>query len=51
MRSGGGSVRIAGTAEHAKVVIGRGYAIEGEVRCRVAHRLRGKTIEEVGGCV
>jgi hypothetical protein len=27
MRSGSGSVRVAGTAEHAKVVIGRGYVV------------------------
>jgi hypothetical protein len=31
MGSGGGSVGIAGTAEHAKVVVGGGCAIQGEV--------------------
>jgi hypothetical protein len=51
MRSGSGSVRVVGTAEHTKVVIGRGYAVQGEVRGRVSHRLRGKTVEEVGDCV
>jgi hypothetical protein len=51
MWSSSGSVRVAGTAEHAKVVIGRGCAVKGEVRGRVAHRLRGKTVEEVGGSV
>ena len=29
MRGGSRSVRVAGTAEHAKVVIGRGCAVEG----------------------
>jgi hypothetical protein len=51
MRSGGGSVRIAGTAEHAKVVVGGGCVVQGEVGSRVAHRLRGKAVEEVGGSV
>jgi hypothetical protein len=27
MRSGSGSVRVTGTAEHTKVVIGRGFAV------------------------
>jgi hypothetical protein len=49
VRGGSGSVRVAGTSEHAQVVIGRGCAVQGEVRCRVAHRLRGKTIEEMRG--
>jgi hypothetical protein len=39
MGSGGRSVRIAGTAEHAKVVVGGGYAVQGEVGSRVAYRL------------
>jgi hypothetical protein len=39
MRSGGRSVRIASTTEHAKVVIGGGYAIQSEMGSRVAHRL------------
>jgi hypothetical protein len=49
VRGGSGNVRVAGTAEHAQVVIGRGCAVQGEVRCRVAHRLRGKTVEEMCG--
>jgi hypothetical protein len=49
VRGGSGSVRIAGTAEHAQVVIGRGCAVQGKVRCRVAHRLRRKTVEEMRG--
>jgi hypothetical protein len=47
MGSGGGSVGIAGTTEHAKVVVRGGYVEQGEVGSRVAHRLRGKAIEEV----
>jgi hypothetical protein len=31
MRSDGGSVSITGTAKHAKVVVGRGYVVQGEV--------------------
>jgi hypothetical protein len=51
MRSDGGSVRIAGIAEHAKVAVGGGCAVKGGVGSRFAHRLRGKTIEEVCGGV
>jgi hypothetical protein len=51
MRGSNGSVRVAGIAEHAKVVVGGGYAIQGEVGSKVAHRLGGKTVEEVGGGV
>jgi hypothetical protein len=51
MRGSSGSVRVAGTTEHAKVVIGGGCAIQGEVGSRVAHRLGGKMVEEVGGGV
>jgi hypothetical protein len=39
MRCSGGSVGIAGTTEHAKMVVGEGCAIQGEVGRRVAHRL------------
>jgi hypothetical protein len=46
MRSGGGSVMIAGTSEHTKVVVRGGCVIQGKVGSRVAHRLRGKTVEE-----
>jgi hypothetical protein len=49
MGRGGGSVGIAGTAEHAKVVVGGGCAVQGEVGSRVAHRLRGKKVEVCGG--
>jgi hypothetical protein len=48
VRGGSGGVRVAGTAEHAQVVVGRGCAVQGKVRCRMAHRLRGKTVEEMG---
>jgi hypothetical protein len=51
MRGSSESVRVAGTAEHAKVVIGGGCAVQGEVGSRVAHRLGGKTVDEVGGGV
>jgi hypothetical protein len=51
VRGGSGSVRVAGTAKHAQVVVGGGCAVEGEVGCRVAHRLRGKTVEEMRGCM
>jgi hypothetical protein len=49
VRGGSGSVRVAGTAEHAQVVVGRGCVVHGKVRCRVAHRLRGKMVEEMCG--
>jgi hypothetical protein len=39
MGSGGGSVGIAGTVEHEKVVVGGGYAIQGEVGSGMPHRL------------
>jgi hypothetical protein len=51
MGSGGGSVGIASTAEHAKVVVGGGYAIQSEVGSKVAHRLRGEAVEEMCGGV
>ena len=51
MRSGGRSVRIVGTTEHAKVVVGGGCVVQGKVGSRVAHRLRWEAIAEVGGCV
>jgi hypothetical protein len=49
VRGGSRNVRVAGTSEHAQVVVGRGCAVHGEVRCRVAHRLRGKMVEEMCG--
>jgi hypothetical protein len=49
LRGGSRSVRVADTAEHAQVVVGRGCVVHGEVRCRVAHRLEGKTVEEMRG--
>jgi hypothetical protein len=51
MRCSSRSVRVAGTTEHAKVVVGGGCAIQGEVGSRVAHRRGGKTVEKVGGGV
>jgi hypothetical protein len=51
MRGGGGSVRIAGTAEHAKVVVRGGCVVQGEVVSSVAHCLRGKVVEEMCGGV
>ena len=47
MRGSSGSVRVAGTAEHAKVVVGGGCVVQGEVGSRVAHRLGGKMVEKV----
>jgi hypothetical protein len=49
MGSGGGTVGIAGTTEHAKVVVGGGCAIQGKVGSGVAHRLRGEAVEVCGG--
>jgi hypothetical protein len=49
MGSGGRSVGIAGTAEHTKVVIGGGCAIQGEVGSGIAHRLRGEAVEMYSG--
>jgi hypothetical protein len=51
MRGSNESVRVAGTTEHAKVVVGGGGAVQGEVGSWLAHRLGGKTVEEVGGGV
>jgi hypothetical protein len=49
MGSSSESVGIADTTEHAKVVVGGGCAIQGEVRSGVAHRLRGEAVEMCGG--
>jgi hypothetical protein len=51
MRSSSRSVGIAGTTEHAEMVVGVGCAVQGEVGSRVAHRLRWEVVEEVGGGV
>jgi hypothetical protein len=51
MRGSSKSVRVAGTAEHAKVVVGGGGAVQGKVGSRVAHRLGGRIVEKVGGGV
>jgi hypothetical protein len=51
MRGSSRSVRVAGTAEHAKVVVGGGCAVQGDVGSRVAYHLGGKTVEKVGGGV
>jgi hypothetical protein len=48
MGSGGGSVGIAGTTEHAKVVVEGGCAIQSEVGSGVAHCFR---VEAVETCV
>jgi hypothetical protein len=50
MRGSSKSVRVAGTTEHAKVVVGGGCVVQ-SVGSRVAHRLGGKTTEKVGGGV
>jgi hypothetical protein len=47
MGSGGGSVEIAGTTEHAKVVVGGGCAIQGKVGSGMVHHLRGETVDEM----
>jgi hypothetical protein len=48
MGSDGGSVEIAGTTEHAKVVVGGGCAIQGKVgRSGMVHHLRGETVDEM----
>jgi hypothetical protein len=49
IRSSSGSVGIAGTAEHAEVVIGGGCAVQGELGGGVAHHLRWEAVGEVGG--
>jgi hypothetical protein len=51
MESGGDIVRIAGTTEHTKVVVGGGCDIQGEVGSGMAHRLRGEAIEKMCSCV
>jgi hypothetical protein len=51
MRSSSGSVRIASTVECAKVVVGGVCVVQGEVGSGMAHRLRRKAVEEVGGGV
>jgi hypothetical protein len=51
MRGSSRSVRVAGTTKHAKVVIGGGCAVQGEVGSRVTHRLGWKTVQKVGGGV
>jgi hypothetical protein len=51
MGSSGGSVGIAGTTEHAKVVVGGGYGIQGKMGSGVAHRLQGEVVEEMCGVV
>jgi hypothetical protein len=51
MGSRGGSVVKAGTAEHTKVVVGGGCAIQDKVGSGVAHRLRGEAVEQMCGGV
>jgi hypothetical protein len=40
VRSGGGSISLASTTEHAKVVVGRSCVVQGKVGSGVAHRLQ-----------
>jgi hypothetical protein len=47
----GGSVAIVGTTEHAKMVVGGGFAIHGKVGSGVTHRLREEAVEEMCGGV
>jgi hypothetical protein len=47
MESGGGSVGITGTTEHAKVVVGGSRAIQDEVGSDMVHCLRGEAVEEI----
>jgi hypothetical protein len=49
--SSGGGVGIAGTPKDPKVLIGGGGAEEGKERSGMGYRLRGNTVEEVGGRV
>jgi hypothetical protein len=49
MGSGGGSAGIAGTTEHAEVIVRGGYVIQGKVGSGVAHHLRGEAVEMCGG--
>ncbi len=44
MGSGGGSVGIAGTTEHAKVVVRGGYVEQGKKRGGMGDRLEGKMV-------
>ena len=51
VRCGGREVGIAGTPKNSKVIIGGRSAKESKGRCRSAHRLGRKAIEQVGGGV
>jgi hypothetical protein len=51
MESGDRSVGIASTAEHAKVVVGGGCAIQSKMGSGVAHRLRREVVDEMCGRV
>ena len=51
MGCSGRGVGIAGTTKDTKVVIGGGCAIQGRVGSGVAHRLRGKAVEEMGSSI
>ena len=51
MGSGGGSVGIAGTTEHAKVVVGGVVPYKAKMWSRLAHRLRREAVEEMCGRV
>jgi hypothetical protein len=47
----GGEIRIAGTTEHAQVLIGRGDSMEGEVWAGHADRLAGEAVQQICGGV
>jgi hypothetical protein len=47
----GGEIRIAGTIEHAQVLIGGGDSMEGEVWADRADRLGGEAVQHICGGV
>jgi hypothetical protein len=47
----GGEIRIAGTIEHAQVLIGEGDSMEGEVWTGCADRLGGEAVQQICGSV
>jgi hypothetical protein len=51
MRSSSESVGVAGTSEHAKMVVGGCGAVQGELGGGVVHRLRWEVVKKVGGSV
>jgi hypothetical protein len=47
----GGEIRIAGTIEHAQVLIGGGDSMEGEVWAGRADHLGGEVVQQICGIV